>query len=269
VTGTPQAAPHRIWQRRTPKETLVRFAIELAVAMVVVWSAMSLDIYWPFALDAPEQMADLIGRMLPPEWSFADDVIGPMIETINIATVGTLLAVAMAFPVAVMAARNTTINAVTFWIARFIVVSTRSVNELVWGLIFVVIFGPGPLAGAVAISVRSIGFTAKLIAEAIEEIEPGQVEAVAATGAGPAKVFLYAIWPQILPSVVGVSVFRWDINIRQSSVIGLVGAGGIGITLNSAMNLFRWQRVTIILVAILVVVALSETVSAALRKRLT
>ena len=263
------AANRQIWQRRSRNQTLQRFAVQLLFVMVLVWAATTLDIYWPFLYDAPEAMGDLLGRMVPPDWPFFVRIIDPMIETINIATVGTLLAAIMAFPVAVMAARNTTFNGATFWAARFIVVSTRSVNELVWGLIFVVVFGPGALAGVVAIAVRSIGFTAKLIAEAIEEVDPGQVEAIEATGAGRAKTFLFGILPQIMPAVVGVIVFRWDINIRQSSVIGLVGAGGIGIILSSAMNLFRWDRVAVILIAIFVIVAVSEAGSAALRRRLT
>jgi phosphonate transport system permease protein len=262
-------AAERVWQRHSRRETLQRFAAQVAILLVVVWSATTLDIYWPFLLDAPEAMLDLGQRMVPPDWPFTARIIGPLIETINIATLGTLLAVFMAFPVAVLAARNTTPNVVTYWIGRFIVVSTRSVNELVWGLVFVVIFGPGALAGVVAIAVRSIGFTAKLIAEAIEEIDAGQVEAIEATGASRPKVFLYAIVPQIMPAFWGVVVFRWDINIRQSSVIGLVGAGGIGIILSSAMNLFKWDQVTIILIAIFVVVLVSETVSATLRAKYT
>ena len=263
------AAPHRDWHRHTPRESLWRFVVQLLIAMVVVWSAWGLDIYWPFLLDAPPTVVDLARRMFPPDWAFFYVIIDPMIETINIATLGTILAVFMAFPVSVLAARNTTPNAATYWLGRLIVVSSRSVNELVWGLIMVVIFGPGALAGVTAIALRSVGFTAKLIAEAIEEIDHGQVEAIEATGANRAVVFFYGIVPQIMPAFWGVTVFRWDINIRQSSVIGLVGAGGIGIVLNSAMNLFRWDHVTVILIAIFAVVLVSEAVSATLRAKYT
>jgi phosphonate transport system permease protein len=263
------AAPRHLWQRHTRRESLRRLAVELAIAMAVVWAGAGLDIYWPFLLDAPASVVDLGQRMVPPHWSYAPKVIPAMIETVNIATLGTILAVFLAFPVAILAARNTTPNPVTFWLGRFIVVSSRSVNELVWGLIMVVFFGPGALAGVVAIALRSVGFTAKLLAEAIEEIDRGQVEAVEATGASRPLVFLYGIVPQIMPAFWGVTVFRWDINIRQSSVIGLVGAGGIGLVLNSAMNMFRWDDVTLILIAIFLVVLVSESVSAALRARYT
>ena len=263
------ATAHSVWHRHSRREVLQRFAVQLAIAIAVVWAAFGLDIYWPFLLDAPATVVDLAGRMVPPDWTFFDDIVPPMIETVNIATLGTILAVIMAFPVAVLAARNTTPNAATFFLGRIIVVSSRSVNELVWGLIMVVIFGPGAMAGVTAIALRSIGFTAKLLAEAIEEIDRGQVEAIEATGASRAAVFLYAMVPQIMPAFWGVTVFRWDINIRQSSVIGLVGAGGIGIVLNSAMNLFRWDQVTVILMAVFAVVLVSEAVSATLRAKYT
>ncbi len=243
------------------------FTVKLLAVAIVVWSATSIDISWPFVLDAPSQVMDLGLRMLPPDLDFVDDVVPPMLETINIATLGTILAAGISVPVAMMAAQNTTLNQATLWAGRVIVVTSRSVNELVWAIIFAEIFGPGPMAGVVAIAVSSVGFTSKLIAEGIEEIDPGQVEAVTATGAGKGKVLIYGIVPQIMPTVAGVLTFRWDINIRQSSVIGLVGAGGIGITLNSAMNLFNWDQVSVILLAILLAVLASDWVSDILRRQ--
>jgi phosphonate transport system permease protein len=237
--------------------------------MVVVWAAISVDIYWPFTLDAPEQAADLLERMTPPSWAYFDNILGPLVETINIATLSTILATIIAVPVAIINATNTSPNKLTLAIARFIVVTSRSVNELVWGLIFVVFFGPGALAGVAALTCRSIGFTAKLISEGIEEIDRGQVEAIQATGASRSKVFVYGILPQIMPTIFGTAVFRWDINIRQSSVIGLVGAGGIGIALNNAMDMFRWDYVSVILIAIFLVVLASESISATLRSKVT
>jgi phosphonate transport system permease protein len=237
--------------------------------MVVVWAATSVDIYWPFTLDAPQQAADLIERMTPPAWGYFGEILTPLIETINIATLSTILATFLAVPVAIIGAQNLTPNTGTLALGRFIVVTSRSVNELVWGLIFVVLFGPGALAGVAALTCRSIGFTAKLIAEAIEEIDTGQVQAIEATGASRTKVFVYGILPQIMPAIFGTAVFRWDINIRQSAVIGLVGAGGIGVALNNSMNMFRWDYVTVIIMAIFFVVLASESISATLRRRVT
>jgi phosphonate transport system permease protein len=264
---TGSAAP-RVWQRRTSAQRLRQFALQLFGVAAIVWAGMAMDIHWPFVADAPEQIGDLAGRMVPPDWPFFLQIVDPMLETINIATIGTLLGGLLSIPVALLAAQNITPNSTTLWLARVIVVGSRSVNELVWALIFAVVFGPGPAAGMVAIAVSSIGFTAKLVAEGIEEIDPRQVEAIRATGAGPGKVLVYGIVPQIMPVIVGVMTFRWDINIRQSSIIGLVGAGGIGITLNNAMNTFAWREVTVILIAIFAVVMLSEWLSATMRRRM-
>jgi phosphonate transport system permease protein len=148
-------------------------------------------------------------------------------------------------------------------------VASRSVNTVVWGLLFVAVFGPGPMAGIWAITFRSIGFLGKLVAEAIEEIDEGVVEAIEATGASRLQVLWIGILPQVLPVIYGTTVYRWDINIRESSVLGFVGAGGIGIVLYAAINQFMWQEVSVILIAVFGVVIFSEFISAAVRRRIT
>ncbi len=170
---------------------------------------------------------------------------------------------------AFLAARNTTFNPITWFIGRFILVGSRSVNTVVWGLLFVAIFGPGPVAGIWAISFRSIGFMGKLIAEAIEEIDEGPVEAIEATGASRLQVLWFGILPQVLPIIYGTTVYRWDINIRESTVLGFVGAGGIGILLYASINLFLWQEVAVILISVFGVVLVSEFISATVRQRIT
>jgi phosphonate transport system permease protein len=132
----------------------------------------------------------------------------------------------------------------------------------------VTIVGPGPLAGILAIALRSIGFIGKLLYEGIEEVSIKPIEALQATGASKLQVIDYGVLPQVMPTLVAISLFRWDINIRESTVLGLVGAGGIGLLLESAMSRLAWPEVTLILMAILVTVILSEWVSAAARKRL-
>ena len=147
--------------------------------------------------------------------------------------------------------------------------TSRSVNTVVWGLLFVAIFGPGPMAGIWAIAFRSIGFMGKLVAEAIEEIDTGVVEAIESTGASRLQVLWYGILPQVLPVIYGTTVYRWDINIRESTVLGFVGAGGIGILLYSSINQFQWQEVSLMLIAVFGVVLVSEFVSATVRQRIT
>jgi len=131
----------------------------------------------------------------------------------------------------------------------------------------VAIFGPGALAGTLAIACRSIGFVGKLIGEALEEAEPGPIEALRAAGAPWLSVLLHGYWPQLAPTFWSVLLLRWDINIRESSVLGLVGAGGIGMALDTALNLFQWTRVSLILLSIFVIVIAAEIIVTQIRKR--
>jgi phosphonate transport system permease protein len=261
-----------VWQRRTTPVQLAIWAGWLATValFVTAWQVMTANTIWAFVWDAPAQIADLGGRMVPPRWSYLDQLWRPLWDTINMATLGTLLAVVLAVPVAFLAARNTTPNR---WLLRplalFIIVATRSINSLIWALLLVAVIGPGLLAGIIAIAVRSIGFIAKLLYEAVEEIDPAQVEAVTATGATPAQVTVYGIWPQIMPAFAGITSFRWDINIRESAVLGLVGAGGIGLNLQASLSVLAWPQVTLIFLVILVTVIFSEWVSARVRAAVT
>jgi len=225
------------------------------------------EVYADFVYDAPTQAGDIISRMFPPRWSYMDRLWWSLWDTLNIATLGTLLGVIIAVPVAFLAARNTSPSP-TFLrpLALFIIVGSRSINSLIWALLLVAIIGPGVMAGIIAIGLRSIGFIAKLLYEAIEEIDHNQVEAVAATGASRAQVMDYAIVPQILPAFAGITVFRWDINIRESAILGLVGAGGIGLQLQASLNVLAWPQVTLIFIVILATVAVSEWVSAKVRQ---
>ena len=257
-----------IWQRRTP---FVQWAIwlgwlALAVLFVLSWQFMNKNTIWLFVEDAPRQAADLISRAWPPRWSYLETLWVPLWDTINIATLGTGLGIVLATPIAFLAARNTTPSlAVLRPLALLIIVTSRSINSLIWALLLVAIIGPGLLAGIVAIALRSIGFIGKLLYEAIEEIDEGQVEAVRATGASRLQTMDYAVWPQIAPAFAGISVFRWDINIRESTILGLVGAGGIGLQLQSSLARLAWAEVTVIFLVILATVAVSEWVSARVR----
>ena len=258
-----------VWRRFSPRQTLVRYAWYAGIVFVALWSVRQLEIPWLYFLDAHVQAADLLVRMFPPDWAFIEQVLDPLIETIHIATLGTAFTFIIAFPIAFLSARNTTYNDLTWLIGRFILVTSRSVNTVVWGLVFVAIFGPGPVAGIWAITARSIGFMGKLIAEAIEEVDEGTIEAIEATGASRLQVLWIGVLPQVLPVIWGTVIYRWDINIRESTVLGFVGAGGIGIILYSSINLFAWSEVGIIIISIFVVVVFSEFVSAAVRQRIT
>ncbi|MEP9350917.1 phosphonate ABC transporter, permease protein PhnE [Xanthobacter sp. KR7-225] len=260
----------KAWQRRTPAGTLAAWFLWLALVAftVLCWRVMTAETIWSFVLDAPTQAGDILSRMMPPRWSYFPNLLKPMWDTLNIATLGTLAAIALSVPVAFLAARNTTPSAALVRpLALFVIVASRSINSIIWALLLVAILGPGVLAGICAIALRSIGFIGKLLYEAIEEIDEAQVEAVRATGASGPQVLTYGIVPQIMPAFAGISVFRWDINIRESTVLGLVGAGGIGLNLESSLNTLAWPQVTLILLVILTTVVASEWISAKVRAR--
>lgn len=259
------------WRKRAPKTDLAIFAGWVALIAFTTWcfQAMTTETIWAFVADAPKQAADIGSRMMPPAWASTGELLGPLWETINIATLGTLIGLTLATPVAFLAAANTT-PSVTFVrpLALFVIVSSRSINSLIWALLLVAILGPGPLAGIFAIAFRSIGFIGKLMYEAIEEIDGHQVEAIEATGASSTQVMAWGVAPQVAPTLAGITVFRWDINIRESTVLGLVGAGGIGVKLEAALSVLAWPKVTMLLLCILATVVVSEWVSAKVRKRL-
>jgi phosphonate transport system permease protein len=226
----------KVWRLRSRGEQLALWAgwFVGTALFVYCWQLISEKTIWIFVEDAPRQAADLAARMVPPKWSYMESLWRPIWDTLNIATLGTAIALTIAVPVAFCAARNTTPSAYLVRpVALFIIVSSRSINSLIWALMLVAIIGPGVLAGVVAIGLRSIGF--------------------------------YGIVPQIMPAFAGISVFRWDINIRESTVLGLVGAGGIGIQLDASISNLAWTQVSLILLAILATVVVSEWVSAKVR----
>jgi phosphonate transport system permease protein len=234
-----------------------------------VQSLRSVEIIPEFLEDAPEQIVDLFARMWPVDWSYYPKTVhAALIETLHIATLGTIIALVLAAPVGLMAATNITRWPALRLFAKFILVSSRSVNSLVWALLFVAVFGPGALAGTLAIAFRSVGFVGKLLAEALEEASRGPVEALTASGAPPASAFLKAYWPQVQPSFWSIALFRWDINIRESAVLGLVGAGGIGTALDDALSLLYWDQVALTLLTIFSVVIAAEILVTYVRSRI-
>ena len=268
---TSSAAPIQSWQKRTPRASAFVFMSWVIALAFVTWcfQVMTKDTIWSFVTDAPKQAADIGGRMMPPNWGYVNELWWPIWETINIATLGTLIGIVLAVPIAFLAARNTTPSTrIIRPVALFIIVASRSINSLIWALLLVAILGPGLLAGIIAIALRSIGFIGKLLYEAIEEIDVDQVEAIEATGASTAQVMTWGVLPQVAPTLAGISMFRWDINIRESTVLGLVGAGGIGVKLEGALGTLAWPKVTTILLVIFVTVLVSDWVTAQVRKKL-
>ena len=257
------------WERFTTSEKLMRYAAYFCFVMALVWSWQTVEVIPEFLYDAPAQFADMFKRMVPLEYDFyPESVHEALIETLHIATLGTLFTLIFAVPLALLNAPNITPYKSINWIAQFFLVSSRSINSLVWALLFIAFFGPGVIAGIMAIAIRSIGFVGKLLAEAITEVNMGTIEALRATGASTASILIKGYWPQIMPAFYSIVLFRWDINVRESAVLGLVGAGGVGVLQSDAMNLFEWQKVSVILLSIFVVVVLAEALVIQIRKKL-
>ncbi|WP_363324257.1 phosphonate ABC transporter, permease protein PhnE [uncultured Cardiobacterium sp.] len=268
--NTPNPAlAERLWQRHTLGQKLARTAFWLGIGIAVLLSLRNINVIWEFLWDAPEQMLDMVRRMFPPDYAYYRVAVHTaLMETFHIATLGTIFALIAALPLSILAAHNLTPNRGLNFLAKTLLVASRSVNSLVWALLFIAVFGPGPLAGTAAIACRSVGFVGKLLGEALEEVPRGAIEALKAAGATQSSQILYGYWPAVKPAFWSIMLLRWDINVRESSVLGLVGAGGIGMIMNSAIDLFEWDRVAVILLTIFAVVVIAEIVITYFRRRL-
>jgi phosphonate transport system permease protein len=213
-------------------------------------------------------MADILRRSFPPDLNNLPRALSGVLETFDIALLGTLAAVILSLPLAVLAAENVTPSRALYLAARGLIAVTRAVPDLIWALLFVTAVGLGPFPGVLALSVHSIGMLARLFAESIEDIDMGPVQALTITGANPLQIVTHAIFPGLLPSLIGISLYRLDENVRSSTVLGFVGAGGIGFLILTAMNLFQYRQVATLLILMYVLVIIVERVSAMIRSRI-
>jgi phosphonate transport system permease protein len=208
-------------------------------------------------------------RAWPPNFSDLATLLTRAAETVAMATLGTTLGALIAVPLCLMAARNIAPSAVLHLPARWLLNVLRGIDSFVFALLFVAAVGLGPFAGVLGVGLHSAGSIAKLWSENIETVEPGPIEAAIMTGAGRVKVVIHALLPDVLPSLTSIALYIWEFNVRASTVLGIVGAGGIGQELKSAIDLLDFPRVFAILLIILVMVTVIDQVSASVRARLT
>jgi phosphonate transport system permease protein len=194
--------------------------------------------------------------------------VKPIFDTLAMSVAGTALAILLSLPRAFLAARGTTPHPVVYYRARLLLNFLRSIPELIMGIIFVVAVGFGPLPGVLALGLHSAGMVGKFFAEAIEHVDHEPIEAAQAAGATPIQVIQYAILPQVLPQFADVSIYRWEYNFRASTVMGMVGAGGIGLELMSSLRIMQYTEVSAILIAILVMVTGVDAIGAGIRRAL-
>ncbi len=219
-------------------------------------------------VDGLPALAQLGSEMIPPNFGRWQHWIRPLADTLAMSIAGTALSVLISLPLAFLAARNTTPNRLIYWLARTLLSALRSVPEIILGILFVAAVGFGALPGVLALALHSIGMVAKFFSEAIEHVDPKPVEAADAAGATRFQVIVHAILPQVLPQLADISIYRWEYHFRASAVLGIVGAGGIGFELMSALRLIKYDEVAAILLTILACVIIVDGVGSALRKRL-
>jgi len=238
------------------------------VALYLVLGIGALDIDWVRLSEGWTRGWRFLAGFAQPDFrSRWDAIAGGLLESLTMTLTATLVGILLAVPVGIGAARNL-VGLPLYLLCRAIIAVSRALQEIIIAILFVAMVGFGPFAGFLTLSVATVGFLAKLLAADIETVDPAPVEAVRAAGASPAQVLDYGIVPQILPALAGISLFRWDINIRESTVLGLVGAGGIGLALKTSVDTLAWPQVTLIFLLILATVLLSEWVSARVRRGL-
>lgn len=234
--------------------------------MPPVWETQAVPLQLP-AVSLP------LGLQIPAIGSAATRVPVPMIlfaivETVQMALIGTTAAVVLGFPFGLLAARNTSPHRLVYQGTRLLLNANRAIPDIIFALIFVAAVGLGPFSGVMALAIGAIGFMGKLYAEAIESIDPQQVQAVRATGAGRLQTFVFSVVPQALPLVAAYSLLLFETNVRSATILGIVGAGGVGLVLSKYMALFQYQKLMGALVLIIIAVTLIDRASDALRRRI-
>ena len=240
-------------------------ATVVAVLFVVSYRQTDFDLFALFT--GSSDFFRFFGRLVP-DWTALPQIWGPLVETIQIAYVGTILGTLIALPLIFLASANTAIDPVSMWIARTVLTVLRSIPDLLWAGLFVPIFGLGALPGTLALTFFTIGVLAKLGSETVEAADPGPLEALRAAGAGRNRTIVFAVVPQVAATMTSYVLYSFEINVRASVVIGFVGAGGIGQLLLRYLNFFDYPGVATLIVVIFVVVLLIDGLSVWARSRL-
>jgi phosphonate transport system permease protein len=253
---------------RLERPSALSFALLVAAAALVVSSFQGVGFSVTELWAGLPQMARIVGEMLPPAHDRWDRVLASLIETFHMALSGTVLGVLLSVPLAVLACRSLTPSWPLRAAARSLIALFRTVPDIVWALIFVVAVGLGPFAGTLALMVDTMGYAARFFADAMEEQDKGPQEALTAAGAPRSGLLMAAVLPAALPSMIATSLFCVEKATRGGVVLGLVGAGGIGMELKVAMDLFNYAEAAASILAILILVVAVEQASGALRRRI-
>jgi phosphonate transport system permease protein len=270
----------RSWPRITP----ARVATVLAILAAYAWGFAGTQASPAELARGIPNMLDFVRRLNPPQWQTLPitvalpglaatvvpmpEIVFAILETLQMALIGTTAAVFLALPCALLAARNTAPHPLVYQTTRLLLNAKRAIPDIIFALVFVAAVGLGPFSGVLALAIGSFGSLAKVYAEAIEAIDPQPVLAIRATGADRAQTFVFGVIPQALPLMASYTLLYFEQNVRSATILGIVGAGGVGFVLSRYMALFQYQRLMGALLLIVVAVTLIDRFSDALRKRI-
>ncbi|MPZ11242.1 MAG: phosphonate ABC transporter, permease protein PhnE [Kiloniellaceae bacterium] len=248
------------------KSPLLRWGLGLGVALYLAFAFGTTEVNWERVADGIPRGVRFISAFFPPDFvSRWDEIVDGIAESLWMTVISTVVGIALSVPIGLGAARNLAPRPV-YYFCRGVLAVSRSFQEIIIAIFCVKLFGFGPFAGFVTLSFATIGFYGKLLAEDIEDMDPAQAEAVRATGAGWFQWLNYAVQPQVLPRMIGLGLYRLDINFRESAVVGIVGAGGIGATLTTAFDRYEFGSAAAILLIIIAIVMAVEYTSGYVRK---
>ncbi len=268
ISPTPQPQFERLLkkQRRKWQRSMTIYAIILLVIGACFYFVGLLD-STRLAEGVPSGIS-LVSQMLPPDFSDAVNWISPLLDTLAMSVAGTAIAIFFSLPLSLLAARNTTPHPVLFHLSGLILNGLRAIPELFMGILFVAAVGFGALPGTLAVGFHSVGMVGKFLSEYIELVNPAPVEAAQAAGANKIQAIYHGIFPQVFPQFMNLTLYRWEYNFRASTIMGAVGAGGIGFELIGALRILQYQQVSALLLVILLMVILVDGFSNYLRKHL-
>jgi phosphonate transport system permease protein len=267
MTTTEAVMPARPVEPLGPK--IFRWVVIIGVIGPLIWSAMGLGVSWDRVLNAPARIWRIVSAMFPPNLSpeVVQRAMPKVMESLLIAWVGTMIAAVISLPLALLAARNVANKVVSPFIRGLFIV-IRTIPEIVLAMFLIPVAGLGPWVGTLAIGIHSVGTLGKLSTEVIEGIDQGPVDAVAGVGGGRFSGIRFGVLPQVMPTILAYWLYRFEINVRASAVIGIVGAGGIGLELQQQLGFGDFPRVGTVLLLVIGVVLASDTISSRLRRRI-
>ena len=243
------------------------FIFSLLSALTLVVIDLEINFVKLFS-DSSKYLGDILSRMLPPDFSNFQNLIYSMIETIEIAFLGTFIAITLSIPIGLFSARNLAPNYGVFFAARTVTIFFRAIPEFIIAMILVIAIGFGAMPGVLALGIHTMGFLAKFYAEDIEHVNKGPIEALKSSGASKRQIISFAIIPQIIPSFIANNLYIFDRNIRMATMLGIVGAGGIGYELQSSFRMFEYQKVSAIIVIIFITIFIIDHLSSFIRSKI-